>query len=183
MCTAARWGCRLVTSFVNLATLRKPARKRRKPAAQVTEKPTQRKILAWLHQVLPLGSLVSATMNESMPKSKDPGQMARYFQQRKASGVVTGWPDLSIVLPGGRIVFLEAKRPVGGVLSAAQQDVHAQLRALGHHVGVASSIETARHVLREAGVPLRESAAEQAEVAHVRLAKPRVALLDDGLPF
>ena len=35
------------------------------PLAHVTEKPTQRALLQWLRLVLPPGSIVSATMNES----------------------------------------------------------------------------------------------------------------------
>ena len=172
-------------AFVRLTA--KPPRRKRKPAAvalaQVTERPTQRTILQWLRAVLPHGSMVSATMNESTPRSKDLGQMARYFERRKASGVVTGWPDLTIVLPGQRVVFVECKRPIGGEVSDAQQSIHRQLIALGFPVVIATSIESTRHGLRAAGIELRESDAEPAAPAKVRLAKPRTAMPADRLPL
>jgi hypothetical protein len=44
-----------------------------------------------------------------------------------------GWPDRLVLLPGGRAVLVELKRP-GGKLRALQEHVHAQLRALGFTV-------------------------------------------------
>ena len=53
---------------------------------------------------------------------------------------VTGVPDRLALLPGGRIVFVEVKRP-GGKLSARQRRVAYQLRALGFKVICAASVE------------------------------------------
>lgn len=46
---------------------------------------------------------------------------------------ITGIPDRLILLPGGRIYFVETKTK-GGKLSARQRIVHTQLRKLGFEV-------------------------------------------------
>lgn len=46
----------------------------------------------------------------------------------------TGIPDRLVLLPKGKIFFVETKRPKGGKLSARQKIVQAQLRALGFYV-------------------------------------------------
>ena len=74
---------------------------------------------------------------------------------RKAEGVAAGFPDLGILLPGGRAVFLEMKAAKTGRLSDAQRARHAELRALGFEVGVATCIDTARDALLGMGVSLR----------------------------
>lgn len=48
--------------------------------------------------------------------------------------VCPGWagvPDRIVLLPGGRIVFVETKRPVGGELSARQKWWRRELTRLG----------------------------------------------------
>lgn len=48
--------------------------------------------------------------------------------------VCPGWagvPDRIILLPGGRVIFAETKRPNGGVLAPRQKWWARQLRALG----------------------------------------------------
>lgn len=52
----------------------------------------------------------------------------------KASGGVSGIPDLCICFPGGGVVWVEMKRIKGGVLSGNQKKVHAILQSLGHDV-------------------------------------------------
>lgn len=42
-----------------------------------------------------------------------------------------GWPDRLVLLRGGRVVFVELKRPVGGKYEPLQERNHAKLRALG----------------------------------------------------
>ena len=122
-------------------------------------------MVRWLRLVLPRGSLVNHVPNEEVPRTLDPGVRAHVFQKRRAAGVLNGWPDIQATIPGGRIVFLEMKAPTGGVLSVEQQEIHRQLRALGHHVGVATDIETARGVMLAAGVALAESQHEPVRVA------------------
>lgn len=45
-----------------------------------------------------------------------------------------GWPDRLVLLPGGRAVFVELKRPVGGKFEPLQERTHAKLRTLGFEV-------------------------------------------------
>ena len=144
----------------------------RNPLAHVTEAPTQAALVRWLRLVLPHDAIVSATLNEGTGiRSKDPHARARYFAARKAQGLMVGFPDLTCAIPPARVVFLETKRPVGGVLSEAQQEIHARLRAMGHHVGVVTGPESALVVLQAAGVPLRNVGNMQAVPAVVRLAR------------
>lgn len=50
---------------------------------------------------------------------------------------VRGLPDRLVLLPGGRTVFVELKRPKGGRLSPHQKFWIARLQALGVEVAVA----------------------------------------------
>ncbi len=48
--------------------------------------------------------------------------------------VCPGWagvPDRVVLLPGARVVFVETKRPKGGVLSSRQKWWHRELHRLG----------------------------------------------------
>lgn len=49
-----------------------------------------------------------------------------------------GFPDRTVLLPGGRIGFMETKRP-GGKPRALQKWWHKKLGHLGFHVGVPDS--------------------------------------------
>ena len=51
-----------------------------------------------------------------------------------------GWPDISLVLPGGRAAFIEVKSS-RGVVSDDQDACHAALRAAGALVIVARSLD------------------------------------------
>lgn len=51
-----------------------------------------------------------------------------------------GWPDRLIVLPDGRVVWVEVKQP-GGRLARYQTAVHDRLREHGHDVRVVWSNE------------------------------------------
>ena len=146
------------------------------------EREQQVAVLRWLRIVLPKGSLVFAVKNENFGRSEDPMARARFQMARRAEGVLPGVPDLCALLPGGRVVFVEMKAPTGGVLSLDQQDIHRALRAIGHHVGVATDIETARGVMLAAGVALNESEHEPVRVAKVRAA-PDPRLPSDAIPF
>lgn len=156
------------------------------------ERDAQKSVVAWLRQVLPAGSLVAAVKNEHRASSGTQGGRIRFYAARKAEGVVTGWPDLIICVPG-RTLFVEMKAPGSGVLSAEQVALHDQLRALGFAVGVATCIETTRAFLLSAGVTLAEVAGQATKEARVRVASktrrgvdPRIAkiaALRSKVPF
>ena len=50
-----------------------------------------------------------------------------------------GMPDRLLILPRGRVVWVEVKRPKGGRLSPMQKYQHAKLRSLGHEVYVVAT--------------------------------------------
>ena len=147
------------------------------------ERSVQVALRRWLELVLPVGSIVFAVKNESAAKSSDPMARARFFAKRKAEGVLTGFPDMGLLIPGPQTVLVEVKPPTNGVLSDAQDGLHTRLRSLGFPVIVATSIETARGGLLALGIPLREAAGQAVGVAKVRVAKRRVRLLNDRVPF
>lgn len=57
-----------------------------------------------------------------------------------------GWPDRIVALPGGRVLWVELKRP-GGKTSPLQNKVHNDLGQLGHNVHVINSKEGIDYVL------------------------------------
>ena len=145
------------------------------------ERSVQISVIRWLRLVLPPGSVVCAIKNEEQSRSEDPMARARFQMARKASGVVSGIPDLLACIPGGRSLFCEVKAP-GGVVSAAQQRVHFALRALAHTVIVADSIESARAGLIAVGIVLREAAGQPVANPRVRYERSR-AVIEDTVPF
>lgn len=93
--------------------------------------------------------VLAAVPNEQAGASSDPDARARFGAARKASGVLTGFPDLIACLPGGRILFLELKAE-RGTISTAQLLMHARLAEIGHRVVVVRSLDQAAEALREA---------------------------------
>ena len=72
----------------------------------------------------------------------------------KAEGMITGWPDLTVVGPGGRIAFLEVKSAKGHTTDA-QDDCLGMLQRMGHDVAVVRSQDDAVLILQEWGWPVR----------------------------
>lgn len=147
------------------------------------ERAVQRACIKWMRHVLPAGSIVAAIVNEQRGASDDPTSRMRYGMARKASGVVSGFFDAVAVLPAGRTVWWEFKRPEGGVLSDDQRMIHEQARALGHVVLIATSIETARLGLQANGIPLREAPGQMVAQPIFRIAKVKQRLPEDAIPF
>jgi len=63
------------------------------------------------------------------------------IQRKLEPGGQSHWPDRLVILPGGRVVFVELKRPKGGRLSAGQVEMIQRLRALGAEVATLWSKE------------------------------------------
>lgn len=66
-----------------------------------------------------------------------------------SSQIEAGMPDRLICLPGGRVVFIETKRPKGGRLSEMQKYRHKELRRLGFEVRVVNTTEMVTEVISE----------------------------------
>lgn len=62
---------------------------------------------------------------------------------------MAGMPDRIVMLPGGALVWVETKRPSGGVLSGLQKHRHRQLRRLGQRVVVCWSADDVDGLLDE----------------------------------
>jgi hypothetical protein len=60
-----------------------------------------------------------------------------------------GFFDRLVVLPGGRVVFVETKRPRGGRLSANQKALHDAYRSRGCEVRVVRNVEDIEALLGE----------------------------------
>lgn len=66
-----------------------------------------------------------------------------------SSQVDAGMPDRLVCFPGGRIVFVETKRPKGGRLSKIQQYRHKELRRMGFDVRVVNTTELVKTFIEE----------------------------------
>ena len=63
--------------------------------------------------------------------------------QKAIEGAIPGIPDLQIVLPEGKVLWIELKRTKGGAVSAVQKKVHAKLESMGHRVKIAKGAKEA----------------------------------------
>lgn len=73
---------------------------------------------------------------------------AREAANLKTQGVLAGIPDLGIMLPNARLIWIEMKAENGRV-SAMQADLHPRIAGLGFSMIVAYSAEEALEQLRE----------------------------------
>jgi hypothetical protein len=64
-------------------------------------------------------------------------------------GVAAGWPDLLILMPGARVLFMECKAP-GKKATPIQLYVMGQLRELGFTAEVCDSVNSARAAIARA---------------------------------
>lgn len=58
-----------------------------------------------------------------------------------------GWPDRTVILPGGGIFFVEFKAPGKGRLQAQQVQRIRELRNFGHRVYVCDNLEDSKKAL------------------------------------
>ena len=68
----------------------------------------------------------------------------------KQDGMITGWPDLTVVGPEGLVAFLEVKAP-GGKLSPAQGEIGMMLMRMGQVWAEVRSQDEAVQTLQEWG--------------------------------
>ncbi len=66
----------------------------------------------------------------------------------KKTGIRAGYPDITVFLPGGKVLLVEAKSPAGGELSEEQESFHAEYwAATGETVRVVRSLDEFRKLL------------------------------------
>ena len=76
----------------------------------------------------------------------------------KRHGMRPGRPDIEIICPNARIIFIELKRYSGGRLTPVQKDTHEELSQLGHDVrtiyaqDTVSAIKSIHKILCEYGI-------------------------------
>jgi len=72
-----------------------------------------------------------------------------FLHMWKAKGNKKGWPDLTILLPNGKTLYVELKVK-GGYLTKEQKLFIMDAERLGHTVKICTSIEQVIEVIREA---------------------------------
>jgi len=109
---------------------------RRKPKS--VEGPIHLDVLAYLRLALPR-AMIHHSPNEF---GMSGAGIARQIAKAKHHGMVVGWPDIEVMLPGGKTLFLEIKAPKRKP-TAEQVAVMAALQRLGHKVFVVRSVDEA----------------------------------------
>lgn len=125
-------------------------------AGRQTEDQTQIAIVKFLRQVLPADAIVCHVPNGGK-RSK---VQAALF---KAMGVVAGIPDLIVLVPFGRAIFFEVKRPAGpsqrkGSESPSQLAMRFRLQGMGFGCATVYGIDDVRNALKALNVRTREEA-------------------------
>ena len=93
----------------------------------------QKTVIKYLDLVLPSQSLVHHSPNEGNHK-------IQYFHKQKLMGVVKGFPDLMILLPKTKPLFIELKQP-GNYPTEQQRNVGSLLIDLGNEYAVCRSLQ------------------------------------------
>ena len=78
----------------------------------------------------------------------------REARSLKAQGVMAGTPDLICIGIGGRVAWLEVKRPgyAPSAVKQSQRDMHHLLRRRGHLVAIVTTQDEAVACMREWGL-------------------------------
>lgn len=111
------------------------------------ENDIQRMIVKYIQAVLPHG-IVMAIPNGSR-------RTANGRPMNAAPGLLPGAPDLVVVLPKAKVLWLEVKAPKGRV-SSHQIFVHGKLNSLGHVCAVVRSIDDVQRAFDHLGIETRE---------------------------
>ena len=110
---------------------------------RVTEAEVQAEIITWLAG---MGLVAFVIPNRGM---YDP-RTNRY--NRVDQHHIAGIPDVAVVLPQGRVAWLEIKRPVGGIVSPAQHSILSLLTQMGHPACVVRSVVEVETFMRSRGL-------------------------------
>lgn len=71
-----------------------------------------------------------------------------YFHDRSRKKNTPGWPDLTIIMPKGIVLFLELKS-AKGVMRPDQQHIRQQMVFLGHHHYIVKSYKSFLKIILE----------------------------------
>jgi hypothetical protein len=115
---------------------------------QQIEAGIQRQIVDWVRAVAP-DILIFAVPNGSQRTASGRPANAVY-------GMVSGAPDLALVLPMGRMLWLEVKSSKGRV-SDAQLHFHLELEKRNHICAVVRSVDDVRQAFKTLDIATRES--------------------------
>lgn len=115
---------------------------------KVSENDIQRQIVDWIRAVAP-SVMVVAVPNGSRRTAS--GRAAN-----AVPGLTRGVPDLMVILPKGKILWLEVKSATGRV-SPEQLDFHHKLHVLDHVCAVVRSIEEVKLAFKHINIPTREA--------------------------
>lgn len=110
--------------------------------------PTERTIQRETIKALAKLGLFSFHIANERQLSGTRDQVNRQAAVMKADGRVRGVPDLLVMGRGGRVGFLEIKRP-GGIVSAAQLGFMAMAERMGIPCAAVCSVEDAVKAVRE----------------------------------
>lgn len=114
------------------------------------EDAVQAAVIGYIRRCVPL-AMVWSTPNEGRRTVAERGRLLRL-------GLLAGVADLTVLLPGPMVIFLECKSPTGRV-SEAQDAFAAGVTARGAHWACVRSIEDVRAALAGWGIATRDSAA------------------------
>lgn len=77
-------------------------------------------------------------LSERVTEDSVEDYLVAQVEQRKGRTIklrmLRGWPDRVVLLPGGLVLFVECKRPKGGVYEPLQLRIHDWLRKNGFRV-------------------------------------------------
>lgn len=110
------------------------------------EGPIQEAIVNYLRTVLPPPCIVHHNKNEIKKRGK---AIQIELAIAKRRGVVTGFPDITVLMYASMgVLFFEVKAP-GNYPTKDQKAVHADLEALGYRVAVVRSVDDVEACLRK----------------------------------
>jgi hypothetical protein len=145
------WLARQAEQYTTKLRAKKPRAPKAVAVKRATpERDAQKAVVAWLRKA---GCIVAASVNESPADASDPDKRARFYAARQRAGVLKGWPDLTVITPGGRVFFCEMKSAAGKP-TVAQAELHDAMRARGQVVIVARDIWSAQQAIEAAGIVL-----------------------------
>ena len=107
----------------------------------------QREIIQFVRAVAPHCLIVAVPNGSQRTASGRPANAV--------AGLTAGVPDLVVVIPGGRVLWVEVKSEKGRV-SDAQLAFHLELQARGHDIAIVRSLDDVRNAFKALNIQTRE---------------------------